>query len=219
MSRLVDLFLEPAPPAAAPHPAPAAPRLTGVLAPATDLAATAGAVAAAARRGARARTAVVLRPGATAPQAATPAAAGLARRLAGRDVAATAAGTLCVVALPPDPAQATALVWRVAAAVDVPLVFALPGRVDGFDGLLAQMDRLVLAPPPGTADDLADLALMSLAALGPPAARITPPTGFLTTRAAALGLIALTDAPAREPVPAPPTREPRFEPPRAELRA
>jgi hypothetical protein len=220
LGRLAGLFLAPA--QRAPAPAPVVARLTAVLAPAPDLAPTAGAVAATLRRAAASRTALVLVLAAAPPppRVATPAAAGLARRLAARDLRATAAGVLCQVELSPDPATAARDVWRIAGAADVPMVLALPARLDGFDDLLSRFDRLVLALPPGTDDALADLALASLAGLGPPATRTEPPAGLLTRRVATLGLAAIRlEAPGEPARGAAVAREPVFEPPRAELRA
>src|SRR4051794_27306080 len=112
LARLAALFLEPA----EPRPLPASARasqLTAVLAPAPDLLATAGGIAVAARRAANARTAIVVHAAPLVARVATPGAAGLARRMSGRGVDAAAAGALCHVELPVDPAGALAQAQRV----------------------------------------------------------------------------------------------------------
>ena len=199
LRRLAGVFVEPAPTAPAePPPAAGAESLIGVVAAPDDLAVAAGAVATAARRAAGARTAVVCRPGrGAAARAATPAASALARRLAGRDLPAVAAGALAHVALPDDPAGAARTLWHVAGAVDVPVVLALPGRLDGFDGVLGQLDRLTLAVTPDADDALISLAVDGLAALGPPAGLVRVPGSPLAARAAALGFAADGAASAR----------------------
>ena len=217
LARLAALFVEPAAPAAIPPSPPPAPDLTVLLAAGEDLAASAGGVAEGLRRAARARAAVVLSPSRAMPRIATPGAAALARRLGARDVAAVAADALCHVELPD--VGAPAVVRRVAAAVDVPLLVALPARDEGLDGLLATADRLLLALPASTSGDLAEVALASLAALGPPVMRVAPPAGFIARRLAAAGLKAVPlDATPESFVAIAPVA-PRFEPPRAELRA
>jgi hypothetical protein len=196
--RLAALFLAPPQdaggpareerPAALPRPA----QLVAVLAPAPVLAAAAGGVACGLRREAGARTAVVCRPGAAVRGAtAAPAARRVARRLVDRGVEAAASGLLCHVALEDDPVDATRRLWRVAGAVDVPVVLALPGRLDGYDGVLAQLDRLVLATPPGAEATVTTLALASLERLGPPVVSLGVPAGLIARRAAALGLVAI----------------------------
>jgi hypothetical protein len=236
-ARLAGLFLAPPPDGvgapAGPQPTSPAVRdvqIAAVLAAPADLDAAAGAVAAALRRSASARAAVVCRPrrgdgdpGAEASHLASPAAARLARKLTARELPAAAAGALCRVALPDDPAAAARDLWRVAGAVDVPVVLALPGRVEGFDGVLAQVDRLVLAAPAEVDQALTTIALGSLSALGPVATRAVPPRGTLTRRLAAAGLVAVAlDAAAEAAAsadPAPPAAEAAFEPPRAGVRA
>jgi hypothetical protein len=198
--------------------APPAVALAAVVAAPADVRAVAGGVAAALRRRAGARTAVVCLPGdersdrsnvrhrGVAPAAdaaygplpggqhaqpvAWPAARRLARRLAARDLGATATGALCHVALPGADEEAIRAAWRVvAAAGDAPVVVGVTTRSDDLDAFLAQADRLVLA----TAADAvyAELALDSLAHLGPPTDRVRPPAGFVARRAAALGLLEL----------------------------
>ncbi len=81
--------------------------------------------------------------------------------------------------------------WRAAAVA--PTVVAVPEREARLDAMLAQADLLLLAAPSGA---YADLALASLAALGPPATRLDPPTGWLARRVAALGLARLSLEPA-----------------------
>ncbi len=194
LARAGSLFLAPATPAApTASVAPPVADLVVVLAAPRDLAAVAGAVAAGLRRPCGARTAVVCRPGEPWPACpAGMAATALARRLAARDIAATAAGSLCRVALAEDPEASVPEAWRLtAAAAGSPVVVALAGRHPGFDGLLAQADRLLLATATGDDPDCTALALASLAALGPPAALVTAPSGPMARRAAALGLLGL----------------------------
>jgi hypothetical protein len=149
-------------------------------------------VAAALRKEARTRTAVVCGPVlARLAGPRLPAAARLARRLAGREFAATAAGALCRVELAPEAGDAARATWQVVAAVDVPVVLALPGRLDGYDDVLAQADQLVLALAPDADPALADLAAASLAALGPPLLRVPPPPTLAARASAARGLNAM----------------------------
>ncbi len=202
LARAGSLFLAPAAPVApAAMVAPPVADLAGVLAAPADLACVAGGVAAALRRRPGARAAIVCAPGPPpAGRPASPAATALARRLSGRELNAVAGGTLCRVALPENAEAGVREAWRVvAAAAGAPVVIALARRCDGFDALLAQVDRLLLGTRP--ADDCAytGLALEALAALGPPAALVTVPAGLLARRAAALGLAALElDAGAQE---------------------
>jgi hypothetical protein len=105
-------------------------------------------------------------------------------------VLASAAGTLCRVALPTDPAVAVRDTWRLIGAVDVAVVLALPGRLDGYDDLLAEADHLYLGAPDDAPDMLTALALESLARLGPPVTRVALPATALGRRRAALGLSA-----------------------------
>jgi hypothetical protein len=194
LTRAGALFLAPQ---AAPVPREATAQVpaiatAAVLAAPADLDAVAGAVAARLRTIAKARTAVVCRPGWTAVRRpATPPATRLARRLAERQVEAAPAGVLCRAALPEDPGEAVRAVWRLIGAVDVPLVVALPGRLDGFDPLLAELDHLFLAAPVGGDGAISDLALASLEALGPPVRRVQPAESVLARRHAALGLAAV----------------------------
>lgn len=191
LARAGAFFLAPEPARTTAAVASCAPAtdLACVLAPAGLLAAAAGGVAAELRRQARARTAVVATPGA-APVArpATPAASAAARRLAGRELRAVAAGALCRVALPDDPVAAGRDAWRLVGCAGVPVVVGLAARVDALDGLLAQADRLLLAIADGADPALAELALASLTRLGPPTTRISVPGDPLGRRAAALGL-------------------------------
>lgn len=180
-ARLAELFLAPAPARRAPAPPPG---LVGVLAAPADVAAVGGGVAA----GLRGRAAVVCSALPPAPRLATPAARALARRLRDQGLEAVAAGALCHVHLDEDPER---VMWRATAVA--PTVVALPERDVHIDALLAQVDLLLLAAPPGV---YADLALASLAALGPPAARLDPPSGWVARRVAALGLARLSPEPA-----------------------
>lgn len=176
-ARLAELFLAPAPVRRAPAPPPG---LVGVLAASADLAAVAGGVAA----GLRGRATVVCSFRPPAPRLATPAARTLARRLRDQGLDAVAAGALCHVCLDEDSER---VMWRAAAVA--PTVVALPEREARLDALLSQADLLLLAAPSGV---YAELALASLEALGPPAARLDPPSGWLGRRAASLGLFRLS---------------------------
>ncbi len=190
LSRAGALFVAPAAaPARTSVVAPPPAGIAGVLASAEVLPAVAGGVAAALRSAHRARTALVLRPGdPPAPQPAFPAARALARRLAARELPAEPAGALVRVALPADPDAGVREAWRaITAAGSVPTIIALAARSDGYDALLAQTDALYVA----TSADLTDLALASLAVLGPPASRLAPPTSFIARRCATLGLTRL----------------------------
>lgn len=188
IARAGALFVAPAPAAAAPRAATGPPAdLVGVLAPAADLAAVAGAVAADLRRRHRARTALVCTPGDPGPpRTATIAARSLAARLTERDLPASPIGGLVRVGLGEDPQRDA---WRaITAAAGCPAVVAATSRTPALDALLAQADRLLLALPDAGDSTYAELALATLAAVGPPTARIDPPSGVLTRRLAALGL-------------------------------
>jgi hypothetical protein len=197
LARAGALFLAPAPAPVRPAVLPAA-DLVGVLAVAPSLDAVAGAVAAGLHRRHRVRTALVCRPGPVTARPASPAARALARRLAARDVPAVAAGVLCWVALQDDDVAGA---WRaIGGAAGVPAVIALPARSEAWDALLADADQLVLATTPDADPAYGELALASLARLGPPCARVTAPTGFAARRLGAAGLSRLEPLP--EGVPA-----------------
>jgi hypothetical protein len=180
-----------APPAApAMEPMVMAPAVScaGVIAATSDLAAAAGAVAASLRRGARTAMVCADRPSRPAPLPATPAARAFARTLAGRDIAATANGTICHVAPPAEPLEFVRQAWRLLAFSEVPVVVAISRRDEVHDELLAALDLLVFAPPPGADAALTDLAVASLEQLGPPVTGITAPRGAILRRLAAAGL-------------------------------
>ncbi len=192
LKRIGELFVAPEAGESARPVRRSAPQIVGVLSAPDDLAAAAGGIAAALRRAAGSRTAVVCRVGEPPVQhAASPAATTLARKLADRELNAAASGTLCHVGLAADAVEASRDLWHVAGAVEVPVVLVLAGRRDGFDGLLTQLDHLVLAAPAGADETLTELALASLAALGPVATRALSPTTLVARRAAALGLHAI----------------------------
>ena len=225
LDRIAGLFLVPAsadpPDTEVLSPAPAATAAAGfvaVIAAHDHLAASAGAVAAALRRQRGARSAIVCRPGhEPARSPATHAASVLARRLAARDLLAAAAGRLCQLTLPEDPGEAATALRHALGATDAPVVLALPGRLEGYDGLLVQADRLVLAAPAATDPAITELALASLAALGPETTRITPPPTALARRAAALGVtsIALDELPVARASVVAPGGPPEWAPPTA----
>jgi hypothetical protein len=184
-----------APPAqAAERPVPLAPppppTRAAVLAHSADLPSAAGAVAASLRARNRAVAAVVCLSSVPAPVApALPGAAAAARRLASRDLAATASGSLCRVELPADAAAFVVGVWRVLAAAGLPVVIGIAQRDGAHDDLLKDLDLLALAVPAETDAALADVAAASLERLGPPVARIAPPANAVARKAAAAGLL------------------------------
>jgi hypothetical protein len=190
LARAGELFLAPAP--AAPHVVAPPPDLVAVLAAEEHLGAVAGGVAAALRRRHGARAALVLLhgdPGAGALP--VRAAAALARALDARGIPATARGRLCRAALPADPEEAPRTAWQaLAVAAGLPAVLALPRRTEALDPLLADADLLLLAAPPGAAPPYLELALRSLAAIGP-AARVTVPDSVVARRFAAAGWLRL----------------------------
>jgi hypothetical protein len=188
LARAGAFFLAPTSAAPARPVAPAA-GCAGVLASRADLPVAAATVAAALRRPARASTAVVaIAGGAAVRRPATPAATGVARRLAQRELRAVAAGTLCVVALPADPHDAARDAWRAMSAAGVPVVVAVDGRDEALDRLLAELDLLVVAPPSGADPALAQLACASLERLGPPVETLAVPHGAIARWSAGLGL-------------------------------
>jgi len=173
----------------------APPDLVAVLAAPRDLAAVAGGVAGGLRRRHRARAALVCAPGVAAATGgpATRAARTLCSRLAARELVASAAGPLCRVVLPDSPEEAVRDAWRaIAAAAGYPAVVALPAREAAHDALLVHADLLLLAAGADADATYAELALASLAALGPPAGLTRPPAGVLSRRLAALGLTTVT---------------------------
>jgi hypothetical protein len=190
LARAESFFLAPAATSTARAvPAPPASR-AAVLAAAADLATAAGMLAAALRARHRAAAAVVCLPSpplAGAP--ALPAAARVARRLAGRDLECTAAGAVCRVHLPEDPAAFVVQAWRVLAAAEVPAVVAIPRRETVHDDLLSALDLVALATAPDGDETLADVAAASLERLAVPVARLLVPRGVLARRAAAGGLL------------------------------
>ena len=176
-----------APVVAPPAPAPAC---AAVLASPADALGAAGAVAAALRARNHAGAAVVCSDVAAAPGAPPlPAASALARRLRQRELECSAAGRLCRVRFSGEAHELVRQTWRLRAAVDVPLVIAITRREAVHDELLAAMDLLVLAPAADADTALAELALASLQALGPPVARIDVPRSAVARAAAAAGLL------------------------------
>lgn len=194
LARATSVFLAPAP---ATREAPAAPApppsLVGLCVAAADAAVVAGGVAADLRRRHRARVAVICAPGSAPAGPATRAARGLVRRFSEHELEAVAAGPTCRLTLPDDHEATPRVVWRaVAIAAGAPVVVVPPVRDAGFDALLAQADALLAAVPVDVSSVYAELTLASLAALGPPAALVRVPTGFVARRRAALGLARLT---------------------------
>lgn len=191
LARAASVFLAPAPAARETPAVPAAPpSLVGLYVAATDAAAVVGGVAADLRRRHRTRVAVVCAAGpAPTPGLASRAARGLAGRLADHDLEAVAVGAICRLTLPDDPESAPRMVWRaVAVAAGAPVVIVPPLRDAAFDALLSEADALLVAVPHGASGVYGELTLASLAALGPPAALVQVPIGFLARRRAALGL-------------------------------
>jgi hypothetical protein len=187
LARAGELFLAPAASQARVAAEPPA-DLVGVVAAPRDLPAVAGSIAAQLRRRQRARAALVCAPGPHGAGPALSASRTLARRLAARDLAASAAGAVCHVALPSGDDAVRRLWQAITAAAGHPSVVALPARTDRLDAFLAEADRLFLAPPSGADPAYTEAALASLAALGPPASLVAPPAGAVARRAAALGL-------------------------------
>lgn len=116
----------------------------------------------------------------------------LAQRLATRGLAAGACGRVVTVALPASEVEARAAAERVlAVAGDLPLVLAIAGaRSPAFDSLLANLDRLIVVPPPGAPAGLEHLAVDAAARLGRGTAVLRlPSSGTVTGRLlAATGL-------------------------------
>ncbi len=196
LTRAGALFVAPATAPARPVEARSPADIVAVLAPEDVLLAVAGGVAATLRHAHRARTVLLLVPAPLATRRpALPPAQALARRLAERDVPAAAAGATVRVGLPADGVDEA---WRaITAASGAPTVIALHERADAYDALLAGADQLLLAPPPDAA--LTDLALASLATLGPPATLVAAPRGAVARRLAALGLARVPLAPTEVP--------------------
>jgi hypothetical protein len=194
LTRAGALFLAPPRDARTSSRPPVAP-LVAVLAEPCAIAAATGGVAAALRRPSAARAAVVCRPVPLSGGLATVRAGRLARRLTEHGVPAAGSGALCLVVLPDDVEAAVRLVWRaMATAGDAPVVVGVTARTAALDAFLAQADRLVLATRTGADATFVDVALRSLARLGPPAEAITLPVGVLARRAAALGFARLAAA-------------------------
>jgi hypothetical protein len=169
-----------------------------VLAPAADVDAAGGALAAALARECRAAAAVVCtwtagaaRP--RAPQApATGAAHRLAAALARRGHAARASRHLVLVALAAEEDAAIAEAARVAAACgSVPVVLAIGGpRGRPVDDALRMHDLVVIAGDPA----VAELAGVSVARLGVRVSRYEPPASPLSRLLAAAGVATGTAA-------------------------
>ena len=165
-ARLLGFFVEPADgtPRRRAAARPPVERIGLLCAPGQALVLAGGLAGALRRRsGARAATAIVWgAPPAPAAFAALPAARRLARRLAARDLAATAAGRVARVALPSDPAPAAADAARALAGADAagaPSVLAVAGpRPAALDEALVECGLLVVAVAPGAAPGLGAVA-------------------------------------------------------------
>lgn len=172
MSSLRDFLLAPAPASERRRArAVTAAASLGVVAPAPALAALACAVGVAlASRGRGVRPVVWLYTG------------------AGPAVAAQRRGRVLVAQLPGDPDDAVreVLVAR-AAAAGAPCVLGVSLRATALDRLLADLDAVLVVPPPG--ELLAALAWDSTTALGRPAVRVAPPSAPLSRGLAAAGLV------------------------------
>lgn len=206
LARAGALFLVPAEAATVFAPPRSPAPLVGVLADEADLLVAAGAVAGGLRRECGGAVVVCVWRGAQEapvcpPVPALPGATRVAAKLARRDLAARAAGALCVVDLPADAGDAAAAARTAGAAVEGAVVLALARRATDLDGLLAGANRLVLAVAPGWDPVLAELAAEDLAQLGPPVTRTAVPGGMLARQAARLGL-AVPPAPEPAEVPA-----------------
>jgi hypothetical protein len=190
LTRLRDVFLAPGAEAPARQVAErAVPATLGVLASAPRDGAVAGAaLALAAARAHRSRSAVVCRwDGATAttprPGTAVISARRLAERLAGRGLAAAASGRLVTVVLPAAGGEARAATERtLAASGDAPVVLVVAGaRPPALDPLLATLDRLVVVPAADAPPGLEDLALDAAARLGRGVSLLRVPGAATTT--------------------------------------
>jgi hypothetical protein len=178
VSRLVELFLAPAPAVAVEAPIVrvaerAAPAAVAVLCAPGAAAAAGAAVALAALGRGDHGTAVVCRwtgQDGAAPSGgmATSATRRLAARLVARNLVAAARGRLVTVALPADPAAAVVAAGHVgAAAGGAPVVVVVAGaRPTALDPLLAAQERVIVVPAPGAPDGLEALAVADAARIG-----------------------------------------------------
>ncbi|HEX8101924.1 MAG TPA: hypothetical protein VF533_04890 [Solirubrobacteraceae bacterium] len=100
----------------------------------------------------------------------------LAASLAGRGLAAAPAGRTVRCALPGEPGEAAAAWSRALAAAACPAVLAVTGpRPPAFDGLLDDLDLIVIVRPEDADPDITALAVAGLATLRPPVAITAPP--------------------------------------------
>jgi len=108
----------------------------------------------------------------------------LAGRLSARGLAAASRGRLVTVDLPASASLARAAVERAtAAAGDVPTVLVIAGpRSSAFDPLLADLDRLVVVPPPDAPPGLEHLAIDAAARLGRATSLLRVPSSAATHR-------------------------------------
>jgi hypothetical protein len=181
LARLRGLFLDPGATPAAERSAAVvaervAPPVLGVLTGPAEAAAAGAALGLVAASAAGCPCALVCRwTGGEPDDDASPAAApsvGAARRLAARlgtrGLDVTARGRLVTVELPAAAATARAAAERaMAAASDVPVVLVIAGpRTATFDPLLAELDRLVVVPPPEAPAALEHLAVAAAARAG-----------------------------------------------------
>jgi hypothetical protein len=181
LARLRGLFLEPCSTPAVQRPASrvverAAPPALGVLTGPAEAAAAGAALGLVAATATGRPCALVCRwtgaePGDDAPPTSAPsvgAARRLAARLGARGLDAIARGRLVTIELPAAAATARAAAERaIAAASDVPVVLVIAGpRTVTLDPLLAELDRLVVVPPPGAPAALEHLAVAAAARAG-----------------------------------------------------
>jgi hypothetical protein len=171
------------PPVGSPSPGTSPPAVA-VLAPAARVASVTAAVAVALARGSARRCALATIAGAATPAAgsatAMPAARRAASKLRGSGHDARAAGRI-VWLVPPLAATATALRDK----LGIPVVLgSAQARCAELDRVLARSDALLVVAQPDATEELADLVLDSLAALGPPVGRLPAPRRALAALAA-----------------------------------
>jgi hypothetical protein len=125
------------------------------------------------------------------PGLAVPAARALAGRLHARGVAVAARGRAVTLALPAEPAAASAALQRaMAPAADVPVVLALDGaRPTELDPVLATLDRLLVCPRRDAPAGLERLAVADAARVGRATGVLRIAAGGGLRVAAATGLV------------------------------
>jgi len=211
LARVRDLFVAPASTAAAARSAPPPVPSVALLCRPADALATGAALALALARDTRARRALVAtwRAGPDAANAvrapAVPEARRLVQALSAHGLEAEASGRLARTVLPEEPEAALAAGARAAAVAAAPTVLGLAGpRDEVLDRLIAAQDLVVVARAAGGDEQLAALAVESVAALGVPAVACAPlgrgrgrmlaTAGLAAPRAAAAALAPAVEA-------------------------